>query len=292
MRRPPGGWASRRSGCRSAADRAGPLDLPGAATFGAFPTTTGGQGDRSGLRLLLRRGTVPTSGIAGVTVAAEYAAGCLDAAVPRPAAIRPASAAPWSPGSVPDRTADLPSVRLRGGHRFGDHRAADPGLLGSSPARPTSAPAGRAAADFDAIRAVYDAWASAQNGPLSRRGVSFPATAEDFVTSFTGVTVALDETGEISGFASWERGQGFGEHAVIAVSDLLATSPTAIGPCSPPSAASPASPRGPPFGPPGPDLVRLFLPTAPLAADLDPAVHDQDPRRARRDRAAPLPARI
>ena len=58
---------------------------------------------------------------------------------------------------------------------------------------------------------MYDAWAAEQNGPLSRRGVSFPATAEEFVDSFTGVTVALDETGEVCGYASWERGQGFGE---------------------------------------------------------------------------------
>ena len=41
--------------------------------------------------------------------------------------------------------------------------------------------------------------------------------------SFTGVTVALDETGEVCGYVLWERGQGFGEDAVIAVSDLLAT---------------------------------------------------------------------
>ena len=68
-------------------------------------------------------------------------------------------------------------------------------MLGSIP-RPAAVRTRRAvAADFDAIRAVYDAWAVAQNGPLSRRGVSFPATAEEFLDSFTGVTVALDEAG-------------------------------------------------------------------------------------------------
>ena len=67
------------------------------------------------------------------------------------------------------------------------------------------------AADFDAIRSVYDAWAIEQNGPLSRRGVSFAATAEDFLDSFTGVTVALDAADRVCGYASWNRGQGYGE---------------------------------------------------------------------------------
>ena len=35
--------------------------------------------------------------------------------------------------------------------------------------------------DFDRIREIYDAWAIAQNGPLSRRGASFTATAEEFL---------------------------------------------------------------------------------------------------------------
>ena len=69
--------------------------------------------------------------------------------------------------------------------------------------------------DFDRIREIYDAWAIAQNGPLSRRGASFTATAEEFLASFTGVTVAVDDTGAICGFASWNRGQGYGERAVL-----------------------------------------------------------------------------
>ena len=51
--------------------------------------------------------------------------------------------------------------------------------------RTRCAPAGRTE-DVDPILACYDAWASAQNGPLSRRGVSFPATAEEILGSFTG----------------------------------------------------------------------------------------------------------
>jgi predicted acetyltransferase len=79
-------------------------------------------------------------------------------------------------------------------------------------------------ADFDAVREVYDAWATAQNGPLTRRGPSFPTDAEGFIEAFTGVTLAIDDAGEIVGFASWQRGQGWGESATLEVSDLLALS--------------------------------------------------------------------
>jgi predicted acetyltransferase len=77
-------------------------------------------------------------------------------------------------------------------------------------------------ADFDAVREVYDVWAAAQNGPLTRRGPSFPTDAEGFIEAFTGVTLALDEEGEVIGFASWQRGSGSGESSTLEVSDLLA----------------------------------------------------------------------
>jgi predicted acetyltransferase len=117
-----------------------------------------------------------------------------------------------------------------------------------------------AAADFDAIRSVYDGWACEQNGPLSRRGVSFTATAEDFIDSFTGVTVAVGVDDAISGYVSWSRGRGVGEGASIRLADLLATSAdgyrallAAIGSFESvaPSVMIDTS---------GDDLVRLFLP--------------------------------
>lgn len=78
------------------------------------------------------------------------------------------------------------------------------------------------ASDFDAIRRVYDAWASGQNGPLTRRGPSFTTAGEEFIASFTGVTVAVGADDVVRGFASWDRGQGYGDKAVLEVSDLLA----------------------------------------------------------------------
>jgi predicted acetyltransferase len=79
-------------------------------------------------------------------------------------------------------------------------------------------------ADFDAIREVYDVWAAAQNGPLTRRGPSFPTDAEGFIEAFTGVTLAIDDADEVVGFVSWQRGSGWGESSRLEVSDLLALS--------------------------------------------------------------------
>ncbi|WP_309648260.1 GNAT family N-acetyltransferase [Nocardioides sp.] len=79
-------------------------------------------------------------------------------------------------------------------------------------------------ADIDAVHEVYDTWAAAQNGPLTRRGPSFPADAKTFIDAFTGVTLAVDEAGDVVGFASWQRGQGYGDSSSLEVSDLLALS--------------------------------------------------------------------
>ena len=204
---------------------------------------------------------VPTSGIAGVTVAAESrgqgALAPLFAALLRTARDRGAAVSGLFPTA--------PRIYRRFGYEVVtdlDTIELPTHVLGSIP-RPAAVRTRRAvAADFDAIRAVYDTWAVAQNGPLSRRGVSFPATSGEFRDSFTGVTVAVDEAGEVCGYASWERGEGFGEDAVIAVSDLLATSAdgyrallATVGSFSSVTARTTLRTSGL-------DPVRLFLPTA------------------------------
>jgi predicted acetyltransferase len=83
------------------------------------------------------------------------------------------------------------------------------------------------AADVDAVRRVYDAWAAAQNGPLTRRGVSFGTAGEDLLADHTGVTVAVDEAEVVRGYAAWRRGRGYGESSRLAVTDLTATDPDA-----------------------------------------------------------------
>jgi predicted acetyltransferase len=84
-------------------------------------------------------------------------------------------------------------------------------------------------ADFDAVCRVYDTWAAAQNGPLTRRGPAFPADAQAFIDAFTGVTLAVDDAGEVIGFASWHRGQETGDSATLEVVDLLAIRGDAYG---------------------------------------------------------------
>jgi predicted acetyltransferase len=78
------------------------------------------------------------------------------------------------------------------------------------------------AGDVEAIRRLYDRWALAQNGPLSRRGPSFDPSAGDLLTHFTGVTVAEDD-GQLVGYALWNRGQGYDETSALDVPDLLAS---------------------------------------------------------------------
>lgn len=88
---------------------------------------------------------------------------------------------------------------------------------------PTSTTTRRAtAADVPALKAVYDTWAAAQNGPLTRAGLRFPATDEELVGEFTGITLAVDADDRVVGFASWDRRGGYGLDGVLRVWDLLA----------------------------------------------------------------------
>ncbi len=164
---------------------------------------------------------VPTCGVAGVTVAAEQRGqGVLTplfATLLQNAKQRGALISTLFPSA--------PRIY----RKFGYETIADavtvevPSQILAAVQRPAMTRTRRAVAgDFDAIRAVYDAWAIEQNGPLSRRGVSFTATAADFIAGFTGVTVAVDANKEICGFVSWNRGQSVGESASIQVFDLLA----------------------------------------------------------------------
>jgi predicted acetyltransferase len=166
---------------------------------------------------------VPTSGVAAVSVAAEHRGRghlaplfteLLDFARNRGAAI--STLFPTAPNiyrgfgfeivgeltTLEVDTADLAGVRPPAGGLRARRATAD---------------------DFDAVRGVYDAWAAAQNGPLTRRGVSFPATAEEFLASFTGVTMAVDGAGDARGYASWLRGGDSGATGRLDVVDLVAT---------------------------------------------------------------------
>jgi predicted N-acetyltransferase YhbS len=145
---------------------------------------------------------VPTCGVAAVTVAAEHRgkgllaplfAELLESARKRGAAI--STLFPSAPnvyrGFGFEIIGELSTVELS----TADLAAVAPPAEGLRARRAT-------AADFDSVRHVYETWAAAQNGPLTRRGPSFPASAEEFVASFTAVTLAVDRSGRVHGFAS------------------------------------------------------------------------------------------
>ena len=74
---------------------------------------------------------------------------------------------------------------------------------------------------------MYDTWAAAQHGALTRRGASFPATDAELVDDYTGITLATDPAGRVTGFAAWHRGRGYGDGSVLEVADLVALTPDA-----------------------------------------------------------------
>jgi predicted acetyltransferase len=80
------------------------------------------------------------------------------------------------------------------------------------------------AGDVPALKAVYDAWAAAQNGPLTRTGPLFAATDQELLDDVTAVTLAVTEDDEVVGYATWDRGEGYDPAtAGLVVHDLVAT---------------------------------------------------------------------
>ena len=164
---------------------------------------------------------VPTCGIAGVTVALEdRGRGALS---PLFAA---ALAAARERGAV---VSGLYPTAARIYRRFGyelvgDYRTVSIATADLAAAAPPVGVSTRRAelADLPAVREVYDTWAAAQNGPLTRRGVSFPTTDAELLDDFDGITVAEDGDGRVVGYASWDRGQHYDERGTLEVSDLLA----------------------------------------------------------------------
>ncbi|MEO6605946.1 MAG: GNAT family N-acetyltransferase [Aeromicrobium sp.] len=207
----------------------GPLDLDdlpsatreGRQWFGAF------DGDRLAAQAINREFeswfggvAVPTSGIAFVGVTAEYRGrgivrplldAVLAAAIDRGAVI--SALYPTAPriyrGLGYERitdmiTASVPTSALAG--------------------LPLSSTTTRRATidDLAAIREVYDAWAREQNGPLTRTSPSLQGIDAEGLASFSGITVAVDSAGKTTGYAAWNRGEGYGEAAVLEVVSLIA----------------------------------------------------------------------
>src|SRR3954453_2444253 len=77
------------------------------------------------------------------------------------------------------------------------------------PPPPAATPTRRAhLVDIAAVRSVYDTWARAQTGPLTRRTAPFTATDAELSESVTGITVAEAADGQPVGYAMWNRTRG------------------------------------------------------------------------------------
>jgi predicted acetyltransferase len=217
------GWEAFGVPSDPVAAAARPAYAPGMRAWGTF------DGDRLVARIVDREydswfggARVPTSGIAGVTVVAEdRGRGLLDGlfeALLRNARERGVAISTLFPTA--------PRIYRRFGYEVvGQFDTVELATADLAAVRETGDLHARRAlpADLDAVRGVYDAWAVAQNGPLTRRGPSFPATAEEVLASYTGITLAVDGQDRVHGYASWRRGPGYGEHTALRVADLVAT---------------------------------------------------------------------
>ncbi len=173
------------------------------------------------------RGTqVPTCGVGGVTVVAErrgngFLRGLFTALLEEAAARGEVVSTlfPTAPGIY----------RRLGYEVVGSYDTVSvPSTLLPSVAAPEDVTTRRARLeDVPAVRAVYDAWAAAQSGPLTRRTAAFPGTDAELLAGVTGLSLAEDADGRLVGYASWRRGRGYDRSATIEVEDLVALTPDA-----------------------------------------------------------------
>ncbi|HLT61233.1 MAG TPA: sterol carrier protein domain-containing protein, partial [Microlunatus sp.] len=80
------------------------------------------------------------------------------------------------------------------------------------------------AEDLPAVRDCYAAWAATQQGPLTREGATFAKVWEELLAESDGITLAVDDQGAVTGYAAWQRGQGYGPGSSIKVEELIARS--------------------------------------------------------------------
>lgn len=157
---------------------------------------------------------VPTCGVGGVAVAAEHRGTGLLV----PLFERMLVAARERGAVISTLFATVPGIYRRFGFEtitsLDDVRVPTHSLAcgGSTPVRRATAD------DAEAIRAVHERAVSGRNGPVSRSG---PLFTEPPTLRHDGVTVA-ERDGVICGYASWDRGRGYGEGAELRVADVEA----------------------------------------------------------------------
>jgi predicted acetyltransferase len=75
---------------------------------------------------------------------------------------------------------------------------------------------------------VYAGIAAAGSCLLTRTGPNFAATDQQMIDAFDGITLAVEPDGAVSGYVSWNRGDGFGPGGALSVAELHARSGAAL----------------------------------------------------------------
>lgn len=173
-----------------------------------------------------RGAQVPSCGVAGVTVVAEHRGGGLLADL-LAALLADAADRGQVLSTLYPTAAGI--YRRLGYELIGSFDTVELPMAALAAVRPAEGISTRraGAADLPAVRAAYAAWASAQNGPLTRTGPVFGASDEEALADVTGLTLAEDEEGRVVGYAAWHRGHGYDASATIRVEDLVALTPDA-----------------------------------------------------------------
>jgi predicted acetyltransferase len=203
-------------------------DTPGRHTFGAFDETgrlvakavDREQGHWFGGRL------VPTSGVAGVAVAPEVRGHGLARLV-----LTRLLANARERGAVISTlfpTTPFP-YRALGWEDVGTLSYTSFPATAFAGVRPAPGHTLRPAAEEDvpAIYSLYRAVAQASNGLMERSGPLFQTTPAELIDAFNGLTVAMGPSGQIEGYASWDRGEGYNSEGKLTVHDLIGSTPGA-----------------------------------------------------------------
>ncbi|MET7707744.1 GNAT family N-acetyltransferase [Micromonospora sp. NPDC005413] len=77
------------------------------------------------------------------------------------------------------------------------------------------------AADLPAVAALYERVTRHRNGMLTRRGELFDVFTADRGLPGDGLTLVKDD-GDLVGYATWQRGRGYGADSVLTVDEALA----------------------------------------------------------------------
>jgi len=76
--------------------------------------------------------------------------------------------------------------------------------------------------DVPAVREIRRSVVRTATGGMDRCGPIYDVAAGAELDAHDGTTLAVDATGMVQGFTSWDRGAGYDANAVLTVHDLVA----------------------------------------------------------------------